>query len=101
METTQWRQCTVEFTDPADAEDVAVADLGPSLTEAQNKGLLHGWWFVRKGQTWRLRYVPDDSASTVVNDLLDNLAIDGRIVGWAAGIYEPEIVAFGGDAAME
>jgi protein-L-isoaspartate(D-aspartate) O-methyltransferase len=29
------------------------------------------------------------------------LAIQGRIVGWTAGIYEPEVVAFGGAAAMD
>lgn len=99
--TTDWRHCTVEFTDPATAERVAVADLSPALIAAQDAGLVHGWWYIRKARTWRLRYKAGDPDSTVVSDLLDNLTAAGRITGWTPGIYEPETVAFGGDAAME
>ncbi|MGH2599504.1 MAG: thiopeptide-type bacteriocin biosynthesis protein [Dehalococcoidia bacterium] len=96
--TTDWHHCTVEFTDPAAAERVAATDLGPALTTAQDSGLLHGWWYTRKRRDWRLRYHAERPA--VVTDLLDNLAAAGRIIGWAPGVYEPETVAFGGDAAM-
>ncbi|MFF3437608.1 methyltransferase, FxLD system [Streptosporangium sp. NPDC002721] len=99
MLTIDWRQYNIEVPDRATAEHVAIWDLRPTLTAAQGAGLLHGWWFVRK-HPWRLRYLPDDPISTVVADLLDKLAADGRIISWALGIYEPETTAFGGTAAM-
>ncbi|GAA4187009.1 methyltransferase, FxLD system [Streptosporangium oxazolinicum] len=94
-----WRQYNIAFPDRATAEQVAADDLRPALIAAQNAGLLHGWWFVRK-QPWRLRYLPDD-LSSIVADLLDELAADGRIVGWTPGIYEPEALAFGGPEGMD
>ena len=95
-----WRQYQIEFPDRAAAEHTAAHDLLPVLSAAQDARILHGWWFVRK-QPWKLRYLADDPASTEVTDLLDKLAADGRITGWAPGIYEPETHAFGGDTAMQ
>ncbi|WP_329317978.1 methyltransferase, FxLD system [Streptomyces sp. NBC_01262] len=97
---TEWCQRSIVFPDRATAEHVAVHDLGPALIAAQDAGHLHGWWYMNK-QPWQLRYLPDDPASTAINDLLDKLAADGRIVRWTLGIYEPETSAFGGDAAMD
>lgn len=101
MPPTDWHHHTIEFTDPATAQTVAAADIGPALMAAQDSGALHGWWYIRKSHTWRLRYVLDDPGCTAITDLLNNLATDGRIVSWAEGIYEPETVAFGGDPAMD
>jgi protein-L-isoaspartate(D-aspartate) O-methyltransferase len=95
-----WRQYQIEFPDRVGAEQIAAHDLLPVLSAAQDARLLHGWWFVRK-KPWKLRYLADDPAPTKVTDLLDKLAADGCITGWAPGIYEPEIRAFGGDAAMQ
>jgi protein-L-isoaspartate(D-aspartate) O-methyltransferase len=100
MPPTDWRQYNLEFPDRTTAEHVAAHDLLPALTTAQDAGLLHGWWFVRK-QPWKLRYQPGDPACTADAELLDKLAAESRITGWALGIYEPETRAFGGDAAMD
>ncbi|RCG22456.1 methyltransferase, FxLD system [Sphaerisporangium album] len=101
MEHGDWAQAVIEFTDRETAEQVAVECLHPELAGAQADGAITGWWFVRKTPYWRLRYLP------MVNDVphrlahvLDVLAADDRIVGWTTGIYEPEVHAFGGSAAM-
>jgi protein-L-isoaspartate(D-aspartate) O-methyltransferase len=95
-----WRQYNIDFPDRAGAQDVAVYDLLPALTAAQDAGALHGWWFLRK-QPWRLRYRPRDASATAVEELLEELAADGRINSWARGIYEPETRAFGGQNGMD
>src|SRR5713226_8795469 len=100
MPTADWRQYNIEFPDRTTAGHVAAHDLRPALTTAQDAGLLHDWWFIRK-QPWRLRYLPDDLGCTAVADLLATLAANCRIVSWTPGIYEPETLAFGGQAAME
>ena len=100
METTDWHQCIVDFTDRETAEHLAAHELGPALSAAQDSGLLRRWWYIRKSP-WRWRYLPDDPSSTTISDLLDKLAADGRIVGWTPGIYEPETLAFGGEEAMD
>lgn len=100
MPTTQWRQYNVEFTDPAQAEKIAAVHMVPTLKSGQEAGTLRDWWYIRKRNTWRLRCIPDEPTAAMIGDLLDNLALDGRIVGWATGIYEPETAAFGGPAGM-
>ncbi|WP_143219907.1 thiopeptide-type bacteriocin biosynthesis protein [Actinomadura sp. CNU-125] len=100
MPTIDWRQYNIEFPDYGTASEVAAHSLRPALVAAQQVGLLHGWWFMRK-RPWRLRYLPDDPGSAAITDLLDELAAEGRITAWTSGIYEPETVAFGGDAAMD
>jgi protein-L-isoaspartate(D-aspartate) O-methyltransferase len=100
MSTRDWRQYNIHFPDRGTAQQVAAHDVAPALTEAQDAGLLHLWWFVRK-RPWRLRYLPDDARATSIAELLDELAADGRIVDWSTGIYEPETLAFGGPAAMD
>ncbi|SCF28898.1 protein-L-isoaspartate(D-aspartate) O-methyltransferase [Micromonospora purpureochromogenes] len=100
MPTPAWRQYTVEFPTPSAAEDIAASALAPALTAAQNDGVLHGWWYVRKYPTWRWRYVADDPTSHLVEDLLETLAIEDGIINWTRGVYEPEMLAFGGTAGM-
>lgn len=97
---TDWHQYMIEFTDRISAGHTAACHLAPALNEAQDAGLLHIWWYIRKTPAWRLRYQPEDRGTTRVDDLLTKLTADGRIAGWTRGIYEPETVAFGGPAAM-
>ncbi|MFF2657297.1 methyltransferase, FxLD system [Kitasatospora sp. NPDC058032] len=92
----QWRQYGIEFTDPAAAERTAALELAPALNRAQDEGLLDNWWFIRKPPGLRLRYRAADPEPDLVPRLLTALA-----AGWTPGIYEPETLAFGGDAAME
>ncbi|SBT40507.1 methyltransferase, FxLD system [Micromonospora narathiwatensis] len=100
MPTPVWRQYTVEFPTPSTAEEVATTVLAPAMDAAQDEGVLHGWWYVRKYPTWRWRYVADDPTSHLVEDVLETLAVDDRIVNWTRGVYEPETLAFGGTAGM-
>ncbi|MFI7221255.1 methyltransferase, FxLD system [Micromonospora maritima] len=101
MPTPAWRQYTVEFPDPVAAEDIAASVLAPALTAAQDEGVLHGWWYVRKYPTWRWRYLADDPTSHRIEDLLETLAVQDRITNWTRGVYEPETLAFGGSAGMQ
>lgn len=93
-----WHQHHIEFRDRVSAQDLAVSELAPALTAAQDAGLLSGWWYVRK-QPWKIRYEAENA--TGIPGLLDNLTADGLIIGWAHGVYEPETTAFGGQAGMD
>ncbi|GLX06646.1 thiopeptide-type bacteriocin biosynthesis protein [Microbispora sp. NBRC 16548] len=95
-----WYQCNVQFTHPAAATVTAAAELLPALTAAQDSGVLHCWWFIREKEQWRLRYAAAGGEASVVDDLLDTLAADGRIVSWAPDIYEPETLKFGGEQGI-
>ena len=75
-------------------------ELAPALNASQENRLLHGWWFMRKAPL-KLRYLVDSPRSTAITDLLDQLTGDGRIVAHTTEIYEPEILAFGGELAMD
>ncbi|MGN9813429.1 thiopeptide-type bacteriocin biosynthesis protein [Micromonospora sp. BQ11] len=96
-----WRQYTVVFSSPASAEHIATTVLAPRPAAAQDDGVLHGWWYVRKYPSWQWRYVADDPTSHLVEDLLETLAVKDRIVNWTRGIYEPETLAFGDSAGMQ
>jgi protein-L-isoaspartate(D-aspartate) O-methyltransferase len=101
MPAPDWCQYNVEFPDRSMAGHVAACELRPALTAAQEAGLLHGWWFMRK-QPWKLRYLPDDPAcAAAITSVLAKLTADHRITGWAPGIYEPETMAFGGQKGMD
>jgi protein-L-isoaspartate(D-aspartate) O-methyltransferase len=101
MEPGEWPQALIEFTDRHTAEQTAVDHLRPALADARQAGLVADWFFIRKSPHWRLRYRPtDDRAPAHLADRLNLLTRQGQIVGWAAGIYEPEVVAFGGTDAM-
>jgi protein-L-isoaspartate(D-aspartate) O-methyltransferase len=97
----EWQQATFEFTDWHSAERSATAHLGPALIAAQADGTLTRWFFIRKRPCWRLRCQPaDDPARQRLRRILHELAALGEITGWTAGIYEPEVTAFGGEAGM-
>ena len=102
MTPAQWRQVTITFADPDTAEQVAIAQLGPILAEAEARGLITTWFYVRKGD-WRLRYLPAPGTSAADRYLTNQLARlkrSGHIGSTVAGIYEPETHAFGGPKAM-
>jgi protein-L-isoaspartate(D-aspartate) O-methyltransferase len=102
MEPGDWPQAVIEFADRKVAEQIAMEHLGPQLATAQENSVITGWWFIRKTPFWRLRYWPAHSgARRHLALVLDGLKAQSRIVGWTAGIYEPEVFAFGGAAAME
>ncbi|MFF2119285.1 methyltransferase, FxLD system [Kitasatospora sp. NPDC058184] len=97
--TTGWIQHDLTFADPATVEQITAHRLAPVLAYGQNSGALNGWWYMRK-KGLRLRYRAADPA-LVITALLDVLAEEGLLTGWATVIYEPETEAFGGPDAME
>lgn len=97
---TDWHQYMIEFADHTSVTYTAARYLASTLNNAQDAGLQHTWWYIRKTPAWRLRYQPDDQETRVVENLLATLSTEGTIAGWTRGIYEPETVAFGGPAAM-
>jgi protein-L-isoaspartate(D-aspartate) O-methyltransferase len=97
---TVWRQHNIEFPDRDTADHVAAHDLRPVLEQAQVDGRLHQWWFVRK-QPFKVRYLADPATPDPLSDLLNALTEQGQIGWWAGGIYEPETIAFGGEAGMD
>ncbi|MFD7639188.1 methyltransferase, FxLD system [Kitasatospora sp. NPDC059795] len=97
--TTGWIQHDLTFADPATVEQAAAHHLAPVLTFAQVNGELDGWWYMRK-KGLRLRYRAA-APIPVVTFLLDTLAKQGLLTGWATVIYESETKAFGGTEAME
>lgn len=100
-----WHQVHIQFADWLSAERLAVAQLGPALTEAETTGLLGCWFFIRKTECWRLRYQTPNAASgtatkAFVEQLLDSLLTQGQLTQWRETIYEPEVFAFGGPKGM-
>lgn len=99
-----WRHITVIMHGRDQAERIGIQHLAPLLESHRAAGELTGWWFLRKPEGWRLRYLPSNTATAVQTDLeeaMDHLQVQGFIDGWISGIYEPEIEAFGGPAAMD
>lgn len=98
-----WRQTAISFVDPETAEQIAIAHIAPILADAEARSLITAWFYVRKGE-WRLRYRPTDSSRTAedhIDSELERLVRHRLIHGAIAGIYEPEVYAFGGPAAMD
>ena len=98
-----WRQINVEFSDPAAADNVAVAHLIPALRAGQASGASGRWWFMRKRPGWRLRIQVTDPVPPTNDELSDALArakAAGGIVRWWPSRYEPEVAAFGGPAGI-
>ncbi|MEV4670893.1 methyltransferase, FxLD system [Actinomadura sp. NPDC049382] len=101
MDTGDWPQVVIDFPDWRTAENTAVNVLLPALTGAEEHGLIRRWFFIRKAPSWRVRYLPaDDSVRTYFTDVLNRATSESRLSGWRTGIYEPESVAFGGEAGM-
>lgn len=100
-----WRQVSVQFDDYPAAERTGVARLAPVMKSAETAGLVASWFFIRKAPCWRLRFLPshdstEQDAMTFVQQRLETLHSTGRISRWVETIYEPEVHAFGGAAAM-
>lgn len=104
-----WRQLNVRFDDWDSVEHTTVTRLGPAIAEAEAAGLIDAWFFMRKAEKpsaspesarphpcWRVRILPRDEATAD-----DALAVLRRHLPSAVPvIYEPEVRAFGGEAAM-
>jgi protein-L-isoaspartate(D-aspartate) O-methyltransferase len=78
------------------------ARLAADLERARAAGAIIRYHYLRKDHGLRLRVAPAGPiARNELALILDSLAASGEITGWARGIYEPEVHAFGGPAAME
>ncbi|MFI5617459.1 thiopeptide-type bacteriocin biosynthesis protein [Streptomyces sp. NPDC051567] len=99
-----WYQVRVEFPDWSRCEDAA-ALLAGRLAAAEQTGLVGAWWFVRKAPQWRLRALPGphgpERLRHVLAGTLDVLVEQQTITNWWPTVYEPEVPAFGGQAAMD
>ncbi|MFJ2745334.1 thiopeptide-type bacteriocin biosynthesis protein [Streptomyces sp. NPDC087440] len=95
-----WHQTNLAFPQWAHAEDTALAHLAPLLCKAEDDGTIAEWFIVRKHPCWRVRFLaPEFPATTAAG--LDALNAAGHLNGWVRVVYEPEVRAFGGTAAMD
>ncbi|MEU5792234.1 methyltransferase, FxLD system [Streptomyces sp. NPDC047813] len=94
----RWQQHNITFPDRDTGRRAVAERLAPALLAAEADGQLSGWWFINK-RPWRLRYVADQPAPTVLT-LLDEWVADGTTQSHTTAIYEPETEAFGGADAM-
>jgi protein-L-isoaspartate(D-aspartate) O-methyltransferase len=94
----QWRQTNITFADRDRAEHLAVTRIGPALADAEERGLISSWFFIRKDQ-WRLRWLP--ATPRAVGTVLQALASTGESVTWTSCVCEFETVAFGGAAGLD
>jgi protein-L-isoaspartate(D-aspartate) O-methyltransferase len=101
----RWCQVNLWCDDWQAAETMAVHHLLPLLTDAEHSDRLASWWFVRKGESWRVRVALTDDTDDAETAFLDRIAAAlydrGAIRRYAQVVYEPEIAAFGGAAAMD
>lgn len=99
---TRWRQVNLWCDTWQAAEQMAARHLGPLLTEAEQSGDIAAWWFIRKGESWRLRVQPagDGDATTFLAQLTRTLTGRAAILHAEEVIYEPETRRFGGPEAM-
>lgn len=101
----RWHQLSLWCADWQSAEQMAVTHLGPQLMATENAGIITSWWFVRKGASWRIRYLPapgqDEQATAVVDQTMRELVVEDAVLRWARTIYEPEIHAFGGPEGVD
>lgn len=100
---TGWRQVNLWCDNWQATEQMAATHLGPLLIGAEDTGSITCWWFVRKGESWRVRFLPvdgrDEAMTTFVNQMTTALVAEAAICGYAEVIYEPEVHAFGGEDA--
>jgi len=97
--TTGWRQLNLTCEHWQAAEEMALTQLRPLLTDAEDAGIITAWWFVRKGDTWRVRLRP---ATPAFPDQITTALMGQETVRtWSQTIYEPETHAFGGPTAMD
>lgn len=104
----EWRQLNIAFAGSHRhaVEHAAATYLGPALADAEGRGLISSWFFIRK-QPWKLRYLPADhrdgseQADTLLYEAAISLEKAQQATGWRRGFYEPETHAFGGDGGMK
>ncbi|MGH3975343.1 MAG: methyltransferase, FxLD system, partial [Pseudonocardiaceae bacterium] len=96
---TGWRQLNVTCEHLQAAEQMAVTLLRQLLTDAEDAGIITAWWFVRKGDTWRVRLRPATPA--FIDQITTTLTRHEAVRTWSQTIYEPETHAFGGPAGMD
>ena len=101
----QWEQAHIRVGGREAAEVTAATRLCPGMTDAEAAGLVGSWFYVRKGDWWRLRYLPANSAPAgaakeFVGRLLHAMREQGQVPNWVENIYEPETHAFGGPEGM-
>lgn len=101
-----WLQYRLQPTDWTTAEDYAANRLAPSLEQLCADGTLSSWWYLRKYPFWRLRVLSGSAATRhqanrQLVHLLDFAVTAGALGRWTTGRYEPEVVAFGGETALE
>ncbi|MFF2119769.1 thiopeptide-type bacteriocin biosynthesis protein [Kitasatospora sp. NPDC058184] len=97
-----WVQVNIRPTDWHTAEATLAAHLAPTLRDAETRGAVTSWWYVRKHPHWRLRLHTDRPAlRTHLAEQLDRLRHQGTITSWSPGIYEPETEALGGPLGID
>ncbi|MDJ1136274.1 methyltransferase, FxLD system [Streptomyces iconiensis] len=95
----EWPQRVLTFAAWERAEPIVIEHLLPLLVAEGDR--LGPWAFLRKFPTWRLRYRPmDPAAAARLHGALEDLVAGGPLTACVPGIYEPEVTAFGGPAAM-
>jgi protein-L-isoaspartate(D-aspartate) O-methyltransferase len=96
----RWRQVNLTFSDWQNAEQYAATLLAAALTVAENNGVITGFWFVRKRETWRLRLQPSGRLAEFYA-LLATITDDDRVQGVTEPMYRPEQYALGGPQATD
>lgn len=101
----RWRQLHLTYPDWRAAEAAALGHLLPLLDQPDHRLRIPGWWYVRKGPTWRVRlhmpFDPDEpTAQHLLTRIAAHLAERTPLQRWSTPIYEPETHAFGGPKAM-
>ena len=97
--TSGWWQLNLTCDHWQAAEQMAVTQLGPLLTDAEDAGIITAWWFVRKGDTWRVRLRP--ASPVFIDQMTTALTAQETVRTCTETIYEPETHAFGGPAGMD
>jgi thiopeptide-type bacteriocin biosynthesis protein len=103
MDVCSWGQVTIGFPDWDSTEHIAVTRVTPLLATAEADGLITAWFFIRKAPCWRVRYRSAHTApeaQTHIHSHLADFQRQGLITKAVAGVYEPEVHAFGGSQAM-
>nr|BFD93819.1 hypothetical protein KitaXyl93_51790 [Kitasatospora sp. Xyl93] len=97
-----WVQVNIRPTEWHSAEAAMAAHLAPTLRDAEIRGAVTSWWYVRKHPYWRLRlHTGHPALCTHLAEQLDRLQHQGTIASWSPGIYEPETEALGGPLGIE
>ncbi|MGQ0775400.1 MAG: methyltransferase, FxLD system [Pseudonocardiales bacterium] len=98
----EWQQVMLVGADRHRLAPAGFAQLTADLEEAEAAGVITGYHFLRKDGGLRLRVAPDqERARRTMDRILDSLTTHGKISEWVRGVYEPEVYAFGGPAAMD